>query len=512
MTARNQTYLHFLFCAVGIVSLLVIWSGTVRHLAEIVWTVDSYSHGWMVPLISAGLIWSRRDNLNLAALKYSPAGVFLVIAASVLWLLAAAAEVRLGEHIALVLGIQGIVVVTLGWRFYRSILFPMLFLFLTIPIGENLIPVMQTYTAEIVIFLLSMFGVPVSAEGVLITIPSGVFEVARACAGVKFFFTSVVLGVLLAHLVYRSWARRIIIVIVSALLPIIANAIRVLGILLVAEQTDASFAKGIDHIVYGWGFLSFILIVLILVAYQFSDAVDEETKDRTEQSKADNFKGNFSGATIFVLILTVFFPGLAFALAPTETPVGASFTAAQEPLCENCDIRAIDYQNIGQGPQWHGADNQFTYKYRSGGDTILMSAALYCPQRGERRLIQTGNMPGGSGWDLLPGIGSKVIEQSGWKLKREVYWKNNQRRVVYVGYFLNGKALVSETWVKIESAVERLVYGASAGAVFALSMPETSGFARSPDKLEKFLSTFPLDRVLWSELQGSDRGHNLCVE
>ena len=87
------------------------------------------------------------------------------------------------------------------------------------------------------------------AEGVLITLSNGLYEIAAACAGLKFLFTSLVTGVLLCHLAFESWWRRILMLVAAVLVPVLANAGRVFTTLLIAEATDQDFAKSIDHIV-----------------------------------------------------------------------------------------------------------------------------------------------------------------------------------------------------------------------------------------------------------------------
>ncbi|UTW54149.1 exosortase A [Kordiimonas sp. SCSIO 12610] len=254
---------HYLLFMLGVIALCIGWFDSLGHLFHIIWTVDTFSHGLFVPFISAALIWSRRTSLKKIPVGYSLWGCVVLMVATILWLMGTAAEVRLFEHIALVLALQGIIISAFGVRFYKAILFPSLFLFLMIPFGQSIVTPLQLITAEMVIASLNLLGIEYQAEGVLITLSSGLYEVAQACAGVRFFFTSLVTGVLLSHLVFESVWRRIAILIASMIVPVAANIVRVLTILLIAENTDQSFAKDVDHIVYGWGFLSVVLVILI---------------------------------------------------------------------------------------------------------------------------------------------------------------------------------------------------------------------------------------------------------
>ena len=111
---------------------------------------------------------------------------------------------------------------------------------------------MQTVTAEIAAVLLALTGVPAHLEGVFITTPTGYFEVAEACAGVKFLIAMVAFGALVANVCFRAWPRRIAFIAVALVVPILANGVRAWGTIYVAHLTGSlDFAASFDHVVYG---------------------------------------------------------------------------------------------------------------------------------------------------------------------------------------------------------------------------------------------------------------------
>ena len=66
-------------------------------------------------------------------------------------------------------------------------------------------------------------GIPVYREGLYFMLPSGNWSVVEACSGVRYIIASITLGVLYAYLTYRSAWRRVLFVLVSALVPVLAN-------------------------------------------------------------------------------------------------------------------------------------------------------------------------------------------------------------------------------------------------------------------------------------------------
>ena len=105
----------------------------------------------------------------------------------------------------------------------------------------------------------------------MISIPEGDFIIAEACAGLRFLIASIAFGAFFAVMVYRSWWRRLAFLALSMIVPIIANGIRAWGILYIAHLTNDVVAVEADHVVYGWGFFSAIILLLIVIGTRFSD-------------------------------------------------------------------------------------------------------------------------------------------------------------------------------------------------------------------------------------------------
>ena len=113
----------------------------------------------------------------------------------------------------------------------------------------------------------------------LIQLSNGDYEVAEACAGLRFLIATIVVSVLFAHLTYRKWHKIVIYLTASLVVPPIANGFRALGIVLLAHWSDNRIAHGADHIIYGWGFLVAILTVLMIIGMRYADPILNEKND-----------------------------------------------------------------------------------------------------------------------------------------------------------------------------------------------------------------------------------------
>ncbi|MCK0070437.1 exosortase A [Kordiimonas laminariae] len=500
----NQFYKHIAVFIGAVSIMLLAWGETTAHFFNLIWNVDTFSHGLIIPFVSAWLIWMRREALSTLEPVFWVPGMLVFVLVSLAWLGSQVLEIYVIGHISLIAGIQALALMCFGPVVYRNILFPSLFLFLMVPFGEQLIPPLQNMTAQMAIFMLDVLGVEYEADGVLITLSSGIYEVARACAGIKFLFTCLVTGVLLANLCYKSWKGRVIIVLVSAILPVFANALRVLGILLISEATDQKFAKGVDHIVYGWGFLSFILIILISLAYKFSDV------EQVDFAANPSVPFTYSGRGDWVIAAGIL-PIILFMFAPKEALKSNDVSSFDLPDCISCKARKLPSRPNSYQPTFVGVDYEASASYRILADNIYAYSGMYCVMRKGHRLRTYQGSSGGKNWSFAP-ESIRQFDVAGDNFLEEVYRLGNRRRLVWTSYFVDNKFLSSNVDVKLATAEERLFYGKSAVGivVFSTEIVDSSDDAR--EILSKFLSTLSPSDFVWSELKYSAEGPNKCVE
>jgi len=72
---------------------------------------------------------------------------------------------------------------------------------------------------------------------------------------------------------YRSWKRRAAFIAVSIVVPILANGLRVMGIVVYGYILGNAEAAIADHLIYGWVFFSLVSIILILLGLPFRQDV-----------------------------------------------------------------------------------------------------------------------------------------------------------------------------------------------------------------------------------------------
>ena len=117
-----------------------------------------------MPLVGA-LLWMRRDILARIA-----AATGMVAAASATRGIGAVAGCRAarcsgGRAADVVLLFEILMLAILGWRMFRALLAPLLFLFFLVPFGAFLVPALQVFTAKFTVLGLQLLGIPVFADG-----------------------------------------------------------------------------------------------------------------------------------------------------------------------------------------------------------------------------------------------------------------------------------------------------------------------------------------------------------
>lgn len=259
----NQKF--FSYC----LGLLFIWLlsyySALSNMVQVWYQSNTYTHGFFIVPIVFYLLWQKRHGLDYRLQKsewFWLLPLILIQGAFIVFtLLGINLLTQLCAYLTLLLGITSL----FGWRFVIQIAFPLGYLIFAIPFGEEFVPGLQNITAQLSVFFLNLINIPVYQEGLYLYIPNGTFEVAEACAGIRFLIASVALGCLYAYLNYQKMWKRTLFVLIACTLPILANGIRAFGIIVIGHYSDMKYATGADHLIYGWFFFAFIILLLFWI-------------------------------------------------------------------------------------------------------------------------------------------------------------------------------------------------------------------------------------------------------
>ncbi|ODU61188.1 MAG: hypothetical protein ABS99_02460 [Acetobacteraceae bacterium SCN 69-10] len=274
----------------------VLLAGTVLLLAVFwkegstavqVWSVSTaYSHCFFVLPIAAYIAWDRRDRLRGMRAEPLPWLALGAIPLGFAWLAAERLGIMEGRQLVAMTILQLLFLAVLGWRLWWALSAALLYLYFLVPFGAFVTPWLQHFTAQFIPVGLNLLGIPNYVDNFLIEIPEGRFYVAEACAGLRFLIAAIAFGVLYSVLIYRSPWRRAGFMLASVIIPIIANGIRALGIVVLGHILGSAQAGAADHIIYGWLFFSVVILLLILAGMPFREDLPGPAAIRTREPAA----------------------------------------------------------------------------------------------------------------------------------------------------------------------------------------------------------------------------------
>jgi exosortase A len=453
-----------------------------------VW-IDStaYNHCFLILPLAGFLLWQRRAVISSVSPRPVLWPLMMLPPLSAVWLLSAVLDIQEGRQLVMVAMFEVVLLVALGPRVFWLLLSPLLFLFFLVPSGAFLVPSLQTITADITITGLRALHIPVFSDGYMIEIPEGPFEIAEACAGLRFLIASSVFGCFFAVVMYRSFLRRTLFILMSIAVPIVANGLRALGIIVLAHLEGNAAAVEADHILYGWLFFTLVIMILIGVGMAFADKAGPQfVVGSTRTRKSPPWR--FAVAVPAGVLLALAGPAYAYRLE-------SLFPAVPLPQADSPQAgpswRALTGILPNWRPQVHGADREFLEGFEeTGAGIVVRYVALY-------RLRAIGNM--------LTTTENRLVDDQEWRIaeRGQAEFSSSgekvtatsaeivsgaHRRLVWSFYVVDGRITASLLEAKLLQARAVLLRRAPVAALVAISASMDDPGDPAERQLARFLA------------------------
>lgn len=239
---------------------------------------DEFTYILLILPVSVALIYLEwRPLRTMLAHSVRAGSAFLTIAAliacaSLVWSPSVPSDVRLSINmVALVLSWIGAFVLCFGSQASRRVIFPLCFLFGLVPIPQvvlnEIIALLQAGSAWSANVLFTLFGVPVTQDGVLLTIPGLTLQVAHECSSIRSSSMLLVTTMVLAQLLLRSPWRKALVIGLAVPLSIAKNGLRVFTIAMLGTHVDRGYLTGRFHHQGGIVFFAIALAVIFGVLW-----------------------------------------------------------------------------------------------------------------------------------------------------------------------------------------------------------------------------------------------------
>ncbi len=280
---------------------------------------DDFSHGMLIIPISLYLVWERRESLKKIALQPDWRALFLMFFSISIYIAGELGAELFTTRVSLIILFIAVLWLLFGGDLIRTLLFPLLFLFLMLPlpgfIYRNLTFPLQILSSKWAVALLQFWGIMVYREGNVIDLGFTQFQVVEACNGLRFILPLLTLGVLFAFWNKRPMWKRIVLVSATIPIAISANVLRIGGTGILANYHGPEVAEGFFHGFSGWvvfmiSFALFFGLNRILQTLPGSVSSSGETKSaqhrKTPMASTNNQRLIAAAIALVIILATPF--------------------------------------------------------------------------------------------------------------------------------------------------------------------------------------------------------------
>ena len=481
--------LYTLFVIVALAAILP-FAGVLGDLYNIWNLKPEYSHGLIIPVISAYLIWRQREQLRELPFTGSWAGVGLILLGLVLRFVGAATTMFTMEHYAFLLVLYGLVLTLTGPAIFKRLWMPLLILVFAVPLptffNTSLSLQLQLLSSSLGVLVIRAAGISVLLEGNIIDLGSYQLEVAEACSGLRYLFPLMTLAFIVAYLLRGPMWKRLLVFVSSIPITVVMNSLRIGVIGITVEHWGPAMAEGVLHDFEGW--LVFMLSTAALVTtaialgrvgkqkvhWRDMFALDTAAPKQASVTKStpalQSVPRSFVAAAVLVLVSaavdstlpaphTTYPARLSFDEFPTRMGNWVGKRGALETLYLDA-LRLDDYVLA----DYSGPD----------GMPVNFYAAYYKSQDTTRIIHSPHDCIPGGGWEItkleqrwFPAVGTRP----GFKVNRVIVQLGSRRQIVYYWFDERGRHLSNEYAAKWYLFWDSLTRHRSDGALVRFVSP-----------------------------------------
>lgn len=251
----NTVGLGVLFALAVLTGFLAFWDSHV-DLVRRWYHQEEFSHGFFIPLITAWLLWSRRQAIRDSIGAPSWGGPVLILFAAALHVVGQLSALIVFSSVGFVLCLLGIVLSFGGFSLLKVTAIPISFLLFAIPppsfIDSTLSFRLQLISSELGVSVIRLFGIPVYLQGNLIDLGHYKLQVVEACSGLRYLYPFLSLGFLAAYMFHAPLWQRGLVFVSTVPITILMNSFRIGMIGVMVDRWGPQSADGFLHFFEGW--------------------------------------------------------------------------------------------------------------------------------------------------------------------------------------------------------------------------------------------------------------------
>jgi EpsI family protein len=252
--------------------------------------------------------------------------------------------------------------------------------------------------------------------------------------------------------------------------------VRIAGIISLAHWGGPTLNIAENHLWYGWAFFALVLFLAGYVGSYFADAEPDTSTHKTDSAFHSDVAPSPWGTAIAAL-LSLLVVACVFVLAEEVSSSAAPLSFWSSPT----PVAARDWQNVPWSTDWSpalaNADLQIKQSYARNGETVDLFIAAYAWEGVGRKVI---------------GYENHIVDQTQWSVVHErrraidfdsktlpldelVVASRDQRRYVWLFYWLDGAVTVDPLVAKLLEVKAKLFFGDQRAAIVAISTSDATG-------------------------------------
>lgn len=230
-----------------------------------------FSHGYLIPFVSAYLIYAMKNELARIPRSSSPVGLAAIILALLIHILGVLGDINFISGFSMVLYTAGCCLYLLGGQFTKKISFPLFFLVFMCPVPDGIIDTvalpLKAMATTLSLHMIDLINIPYMREGFVINLPGSTYVVGAPCNGVRSLIAFFAVGFLFLYFIRSAWWKKGILFLLIPPISIVLNALRIAILLFIAHRYGQQAAAPESYLHDGSGLLVFIIGIGALVLF-----------------------------------------------------------------------------------------------------------------------------------------------------------------------------------------------------------------------------------------------------
>lgn len=475
----------------SIAFILLSFSGTSLILKDYWITDSSYSHGPLILCISIYLIFWQHKNKLLNA-KIQPTAFYLpfLFAFIFFWWSSKALNIQVLQVAALPIILLTTFYCLWGKVIGRIFYFPILLLYLAIPVWTIALKPLQDMTIMVNAFLIDITRIPAFIKGTNVHIPAGVFSIEEGCAGLKYLLSALSTILLMGHLSCASIKTKYFAALLAIFAALIANWVRVFLIIMIGHNSHMTSDIVNDHNNFGWLIFTVFFIPLLLVCHKLLPINTQGPVNDIPHKHGNNGLTKVAYQSVIALTIIVFVVISSRVLSPSN--ITTLHIAAHKDLPAGTGHwRGPFTLNTPDNlPHFKGFSHMLSGIYKSVDTSVTVSIIQYQKQKQGSELIHYDNHIFDSNqWQpakqriYRPVFG---INKRQAMMELELISNTKRKRLIYYWYQIGPYSTTSKIYAKLLQ-IPTLLHRRSDAGLFFLSIDCRDNCDYAKDKIQPLL-------------------------